>query len=204
MKYEDYTDSQLMDMICESSEEAKDILYSKYKYIIDIAVKKYMKMANMLGIDYNDLYQEALVGFADSLNSYHEDKDTQLKTFITVCVERRLQVCIIKAGRIKNKVLNDSLSLEHTYDSFKLPLKDMLSDNNENNPLENITKEEGLKELITKIKEVLSDSEYEVYSLLISGLNYKEIATLLDKEPKQIDNTIQRIKNKVKKILENR
>lgn len=204
MDYGDYSDSYLLDMICESSEEAKDMLYQKYKYIIDIVIKKYVSMANMLGIDYNDLYQEALVGFADALNSYNEKREASLPTFITVCVERRLQVSIIKAGRIKNKVLNDSLSLEHTYESFKVPLKDILSDNSENDPLENITKEEGLKELVEKIKEVLSDSEYEVYSLLVSGLNYREIATLLDKEPKQIDNTIQRIKGKVRKILEER
>ena len=33
------------------------------------------------------------------------------------------------------------------------------------------------------------------------NFHYKEIATLLDKSPKAIDNAIQRIKNKVKKIL---
>ena len=36
---------------------------------------------------------------------------------------------------------------------------------------------------------------------MIKGLKYNEIAVLLDKEPKQIDNAMQRIKNKVKKIV---
>lgn len=204
MNYDDYSDSQLLDLICEASEEAKDILYEKYKYVIDIAVKKYVKVASILGIDYNDLYQEALVGFADSINNYREGKDASLVTFITLCVERRLQVCLIKAGRLKNKFLNESLSLDHTYEDGKLPLIEVISDNSNNDPLENITKEEDLNELVSKIKEVLSDREYEVYALLVSGLNYKEIASLLDQEPKQVDNAIQRIKNKVKKILEER
>lgn len=204
MNYEEYSDNQLLDLICESSEEAKDILYNKYKYLIDISVKKYVKAASLLGIDYSDLYQEALVGFTDSINNYREEKDASLATFITLCVERRLQVCLIKAGRIKNKFINESLSLDHTYEEGKLPLKEIISDNSKTDPLENITIEEGLNELTSKIKEELSDREYEVYALLISGLNYREIATILDQEPKQVDNAIQRIKGKVKKILEER
>lgn len=204
MNYKEYSDGQLMELINESSEEAKDIIYDKYKYIIDIVIKKYMTMAKILSVDYNDLYQEALVGFADSLNSYNPSKEASLPTFITVCVERRLQVVIKRAGTIKNKLISDSLSLEHTYDSFKLPLKEILSDNSVHDPLENITVEENLEELVTSIKQNLSDSEYEVYSLLISGLKYNEIAILLDKNPKQIDNSIQRIKAKVKKILDER
>lgn len=204
MKYEDYNDSELLSMISESSEEAKDILFDKYRYIIDIEVKKYLNMANMLGYDYNDLYQDALVGFADALRSYKEDKNSALPSFITLCVDRKLQVAIIKAGRIKNKLINDSLSLEHVYSQFTAPLMDMLSDNFENDPLNNILKEENLKELTDKIKESLSDMEYQVYSLMISGLKYNEIAILLDKDPKQIDNTMQRIKNKIRKILEER
>lgn len=204
MIYEDYSDDQLVQMIYESSEEAKDIIFDKYKYIIDIEVRKYSKMADMLGYDYNDLYQDALLGFADALNSYRDDRNASLARFITVCVDRRLQLSIKKAGRIKNKLISESLSLEHVYDQVSSPLMDLLSDNSENDPLENILKEEKLQELVDSIKKELSEAEYEVYSLMISGLNYNEIAILLNKTPKQIDNTMQRIKNKIKKILKDR
>lgn len=197
-------DLELLSMVKESSEEAKDILFEKYKYIIDVEVKKYLGMARQLGYDYSDLYQDGLVGFADALRSYRDDKDAQLSTFITLCVDRNLQVSILKAGRIKNKLITDSLSLEHTYSSFTVPLMDLLSDNFENDPLENITKEENLKELVDKIKESLSDSEYEVYSLMVSGLKYDEIAVLLDKNLKQVDNTIQRVRNKIRNIVKER
>jgi len=39
---------------------------------------------------------------------------------------------------------------------------------------------------------------------MVNGLKYDEIATLLNKDLKQIDNTIQRLKNKIRKILEER
>lgn len=204
MKYRDINDNQLINMLHEASEDAKDILFHKYQYIIEIEIKKYANMARSLGYDIHDLYQDALVGFSDAINSYRDDKHAALPSFITLCVDRKLQVSIKKAGRMKNKLLNDSLSLEHVYESYASPLMDLLSDNNENDPLENILKEEKLQELLDSIKEALSDNEYEVYSLMINGLKYDEIATLLNKNLKQVDNTIQRVKNKIKKILQNR
>ena len=204
MDYKDYSDGELIYMINESNEDAKNIIYAKYKYIIDIIIKKYIKSATTLGIEYSDLYQEALIGFMDAISNYKDDKDASLARFITVCVERRLQVTVIKAGRLKNKFLNESLSLEYTYDNIKVPLMYIIGDNNENDPLENITKEEGLKELIAKINEVLSGFENEVFSLMINGLDYNEIALLLDKSSKQVDNTMQRIKTKVRKVLDER
>ncbi len=204
MKYKDTNDGQLINMLHEASEDAKDVLFEKYKYIIDIEMKKYSRMARTLGYDVNDLYQDALVGFSDALVSYRDDRHAALPSFITLCVDRRLQVSIKKAGRLKNKLLNESLSLEHVYESYASPLMDLLSDNSENDPLENILKEEKVKELVDSITESLSDAEYEVYSLMINGLKYDEIATLLNKNLKQVDNTIQRVRNKIKKILNNR
>ena len=204
MDYSKVNDSELLCMIQEASLEAKDVLFLKYRYIIDIEVKKYLAMANLLGYDYNDLYQDALVGFADALNSYKEDGKSALPSFISLCVDRRLQVAIRKAGRIKNKILNDSLSLEHPYNQFAVPLMDLLSDHSKNDPLQNILKEENFKELMHSIEEVLSENEKEVYSLMVSGLKYNDIAVILNKSTKQIDNTMQRIKIKIKKILEER
>jgi RNA polymerase sporulation-specific sigma factor len=204
MRYEEINDEQLISMVHEASDDAKDILFEKYKYIIDIELKKYSSMARVLGYDYNDLYQDALVGFSDALVSYRNDKHAALSSFITLCVDRKLQVSIKKAGRLKNKLLNDSLSLEHVYDAYTSPLMDLLSDNKKNDPLENIVKDEKLAELVSSIKSVLSDMEYEVYSLMVNGLKYDEIATLLNKDLKQVDNTIQRVKNKIKKILDER
>ena len=202
MVYEEYGDEQLITLLHESSEEAKDILFDKYKYIIDIEIRKYINMANMLGYDYNDLYQDALVGFSEALNCYREDKAAALSSFITLCVDRKLQVSIIKAGRLKNKLISDSLSLDYQYDQFTSPLRDIISDNSLNDPLENIIKDEKLSDLTRKIEECLSSSEYEVYALMISGLKYGEIALLLNKNPKQVDNTIQRVKHKIKNIIE--
>lgn len=199
MDYKEYSDSELCSMICENNEEAKDILFTKYKYIIDIIIKKYLLSSMKVGIEYNDLYQEALVGFTDAINSYDENKEASMSTFITLCVERKLQNTILKAKTLKNKMNLQALSLDYQ-ENNESPLKEIISDNCKNDPLNNITNDEIFTEFLEKIKSELSDIEYEVFKLLIVGLSYTEIAKKLSKSPKQIDNTIQRIKIKIKKL----
>lgn len=201
MNYKDVNDNELLFMIKENDEYAKEIVLDKYKYIIDILMKKYSNMAWTLGIDKNDIYQESLIGFFDAINNYRDDKNASLATFITLCVERKIKSYLKSANRLKNKIMFESLSLEHTYDQFKQPLMYILSDKSENDPLTNIEADENAEELLEQAKEVLSDNENEVLSLMIHGLDYIEIATLLDKTPKQIDNTRNRIRTKIRKIL---
>lgn len=198
----EYSDSELLMMMNEHSEHAKDLLYKKYEYIVKIYVKKYKRMAYVLGMELKDLNQEALVGFSDALNSYNENAKSKLASFITICVERRIQSALLKASRKKNIALNEALSLEHSYPDFNVTLADIISDNNENDPLTKMTRNEHYSRLVNDIIKSLSRSEKDVLYLMIDGFNYREIATILDIEPKSVDNTIQRIKNKVKGIIE--
>lgn len=204
MDYKDYSDSELMYLVKESNEDAKDIILEKYRYVIDIIFSKYKSLGKNLGLESSDLYQEALLGFMDAVNNYSEKKDVKLVTFISFCVRRRLNMALMKANRVKHRFLNDSLSLEHYYDNIDATMMDLISDNEENNPLNNLMNEEEFLDLNEKIKEHLSKNEYEVYELLRNGFSYTEIATLLDKTPKSVDNAIQRIKGKVRKILDER
>jgi RNA polymerase sporulation-specific sigma factor len=67
-----------------------------------------------------------------------------------------------------------------------------------------MTKEEDYHALLDNINKSLSLSETDVYNLMLNGLNYQEIAIVLNMTPKSVDNTIQRIKTKVKKVLQER
>ena len=79
---------------------------------------------------------------------------------------------------------------------------DFISDNNESEPLSNILQSEFLTTIETNVKAVLSSSEYKVYILLKKGHKYRDISTILHKDRKQIDNTMQRIRNKIKKYVD--
>lgn len=201
MDYNDYPDSELYMMICEENEDAKEILFEKYKYVINIIIKKYSFVATQVGIDSKELYSEALLGFADAINDYKDDKNATFPTFLSLCVGRRLKKAIVHAGAQKNKIINESYSLDKIYDKSGLPLIELISDEGKMDPLVSISEEEHYHELVLKIKSELSKFESQVFDLMINDFNYNEISALLEKTPKQIDNTIQRIKAKAKLIL---
>ncbi len=197
----DTNDNELLMLYRENDEDAKNLLYAKYKFIINILIKKHSSQLNNLNVDYQEIYSECSVGFSDALHNYRDDRNASLPTFITVCIERRIFGIIRKYSRDKYRNLQDMYSLDFIYVENGSRLMDIISDEGEYDPLKNITEEEDYKELISLIKSRLTKNEYEVFVLKIRGLNYQEIAKILNKNSKQIDNTIQRIKNKVKNII---
>ncbi len=51
------------------------------------------------------------------------------------------------------------------------------------------------------MKKILTKKEYEVFTFMLRNFNYQEIARILGVSKKQVDNTIQRIKNKIREFL---
>lgn len=201
MKFNDITDNEAIMLVAEKDEDAKNLLYEKYNYIIDLVLKKYESAIKILQIDRKEIHSEALYGFSDALNCYNPDKDASLATFITLCIERRVMKIIKKFNTNQIKFDKEFYSLDYTYDEFGMTLVDMISDNQKNDPLVNLSSEENIKEIIDNINKSLSEFEQEVFKYMLQGLKYNDIAKILDKEPKQIDNTIQRVKNKAKLIV---
>lgn len=196
----EFNDEKLITMFSENDEDAKNILYDKYSYIISIILAKYKRTIYALGIDISEVKQEAMLAFTDALIKYSSDKSTSLPTFISLVVERKIQNCIRKAETTKNKVNTEAYSLEAEYEAFKRPLEEILGDSSLD-PLHKMENEERLEELTKKINDDLSPFEKDVYKLVINGFGYQDIAKILNKEPKQIDNTIQRIRNKIKDLI---
>lgn len=195
------SEEEIIALALQNKEEAKNILYERYKYIVDILVRKYHGIALSLNIDVHELEQEAYLSFSDALNSYQSDKNAKLSTFISLCIDRRIKKILKKYSTDKAKLLNNTYSLDYDYNEEGITLKDLISDDSQFDPLNNLTNKENYEELLDRIKESLSDSEYEVFRLYINGFDYLTIAKLIDKNAKQIDNTIQRLKHKIRDIL---
>ena len=147
-------DEKLLKLALNDNEEAKNALYEKYKYIIDILIKKYRVIAFSLGIDIHELEQEAMYAFSDAIHSFDDKKKVKLSTFITVCIDRRIKKVLKKYSGEKAKLLNSFYSLDYDYEEG-MTLKDMISDE-KTDPLYNLTLKEDYEELIKKIEESLS------------------------------------------------
>lgn len=200
MEYRDYNDNELIDYASEDNEEATNLIYEKYRPLIESMAHKMYLYAKNPGYDSSDLIQEGMLGLDKAIKTYQESKETLFYTYAKTCIERRMLSFIIGANRLKNKVLNDSLSLNSPIEDSNQSIIDFVTDN-DLNPEEELIVKENEEELVKTIQKSLTDLESQVFALKINGLDYKEIAELLDKDAKSIDNALQRIKSKVKKAL---
>lgn len=202
MNYKDYSDFELISYIRENSEEANEIMFQKYKPIIVAFATKMVNYSPNLGLEINDLIQEGMLGLNTAINAFNENDEASFYTYAKTCIERRIISTIIAAKRQKHKILNESMSLEVYTDEENSSIMDALVADNSYNPENIIVQTENEHKLIEQIAEQLTPLEQQVFDLKISGFKYKEIADILDKEPKVIDNALNRIKNKIKNIIQ--
>lgn len=199
MNYRDFNDYELLSYIEEGNEEASNVLYKKYEPFIIATAKKMASTCSTLGIDISDFIQEGMLGFSQAIRKFDERRDIQFYTLAKKCVESKMLSLIFTAKRQKHRILNESLSIESETDEFTL--EKVLGDNSRN-PEHIVLDKQQQEEILSLVKSHLTEYEKKVFELKYIGFDYKEIASLLDKSPKSIDNTIQRMKTKAKECIE--
>lgn len=201
MNYRELNDNELLSYVSESNEQAEELLYKKYEPLINSSAKRMYTYCKNTGLEFGDLVQEGMLGLNQAINTYKDNKDTMFYTYAKTCIDRKIISLVVSATRQKHKILNTSLSFEKEFeDDSNNKLENIIKDTKEN-PEEILINSEKEEELIKQIKSVLTEFEEQVFDLKLNYFNYKEIASILDKDPKAIDNALQRIKLKAKKII---
>lgn len=199
--YKNENDYELLYLVSENNDDARDIFYSKYENVIKIKASKYKKYVESMGYDFSDILQEGRLGLTNAINSFKEHKDVQFHTFANLCIDRQLATFIRDISRDKHKLLNTSISLDSTTNSVGRPLTEIILDERNIDPELSFIEAEEKEELYNKIDDILTTTEKDVFDLRIQGFSYKEIANILDITPKAVDGTISRIKNKLSNIV---
>lgn len=199
-EYANENDYELLYLISENNEEANELIFKKYNPIIEYYAKKYLPLVSNKGIDYNDLYQEGLIGLNAAIEGYKDQKNIKFSTFAFICIKRKILSAIRIASRKKHSILNDSYSIEDNINSDNMTYYDVISD--DDNIEDKIINKEMKEEFNKRLSTDLTFFEREVYNLRINGFSYDEIAKALNKTIKSVECTISRIKVKLKKIME--
>lgn len=194
-------DNELLYLISEGSEEAYNIIYDNYKKLIVGVAKKYLNFAKKIGLEYNDLLQEGMIGLSNAINTYDQSKDVKFSTYVTTCVRNHVFSVLMSNCRKKHEFLNDSCSLEYIDEIGSRELYSFFADNSID-PSNILEKADSNKNLYDALCNELSDFEIKVLNLKMSDLEYKEIAVVLNKSYKSVDSALQRIKAKAKKVIE--
>ena len=200
MDYKTLNDNELIYLCCENNEEAIDIVINKYKNCILSILKEYLKEYNIIGVEVADLYQEGLIGLMHAINTFDKEKNVSFYTYANACIKTSIISAMRQTFRMKNRILNNSYSLDMLIEDTNSSLYDLCEDesNEPNNVL--INKEEK-EELLNNIKSKLSKNELVIFELKLKGLKNDEIAELLGKDKKRIENAMSRIKKKYKELF---
>lgn len=199
MDYRDLNDNELVYLCAENNEDAMNLIVNKYKNCILMILKEYLKEYNIIGVEVADLYQEGLIGLMHAIHSYNPTRDVLFYTYANACIRTSLISAIRQTFRQKNRILNYSYSLDKIFEDSGDNLYEILKDESyEPNKLLLSSEEEN--ELINKLKSKLSKSELAIFELRLKGLSNGEIATLIDKDTKYIENSLFRIKRKYKEL----
>lgn len=199
MDYRELNDNELVYLCAENNEDAMNLIVNKYKNCILMILKEYLKEYNIIGVEVADLYQEGLIGLIHAIHSYNPTRDVLFYTYANACIRTSLISAIRQTFRQKNRILNYSYSLDKIFEDSGDNFYEILKDESyEPNKL--LLSSEDENELINKLKSKLSKSELAIFELRLKGLSNGEIASLIDKDTKYIENSLFRIKRKYKEL----
>ncbi len=202
-EYEQQTIEEVVASAKHGNDEAMEYVLAKYKGL----VRGLSRTLFLLDGDEDDLIQEGMIGLYKAVVSYDECRGAAFETFASHCINRQMYSAVKKSNRKKNGPLNTYISIDSASDSDNeqgpdsVKLLDRVSAGLHQNPEDIIIDREEAGDIEERLFSVLSGMEREVLSLFLRGMTYQEIARYMQKQPKAIDNALQRIKTKLRTIL---
>ena len=199
MNYKELNDNELIYLCSENNEDAVNVVIDKYKNCVLSILKEYQKQYNIIGIDTLDLYQEGLIGLLHAINTFDKEKDVLFYTYANICIRRKIINAIKKTFEQKNRILNNSYSLDKLINDSENSLYEIFKDET-SEPNKLLIDKESEIEIIENIKSKLSKGELEIFKLKLDGNSNNEIANIINKDKKYVENAIFRINKKYKEI----
>lgn len=189
--YGQFSDEQLIERLRGGETEISDYLMEKYKGL----VRKKARAMYLIGGDTDDLIQEGMIGLFKAVQDYRPDREASFQTFASLCIERQLYSAVKNSTRQKHIPLNSYVSLSEEAETGSL--EGLWSEN----PEALIIDRENTGSLEKQISQTLSPMENKVLDYYLKGYSYIQIAELMNKQSKSIDNALQRIRGKIRDYI---
>ena len=199
-------DDELFVMARGESEDADvviEYLLEKYKGLVTSKARPLY----LVGGDRDDLLQEGMIGLYKAIREFDNTRSEAFVPYAGQIIYQHMCNAIVAYNRKKNSPLNEYVSLYtpigtngEDEPSNLIDTVPALPENSDPEYL--VIDKENTDMLEFELGKCLSALEKKVYELYVGGMDYKMIATELGKSPKAIDNALQRIRGKMKKLLE--
>lgn len=202
LDYLNMTDEALVERSHAGDARADETLCERYKNIVRIKARPYF----LIGADREDLVQEGMIGLYKAIRDYTPDHNAVFRSFAEMCIVRQLISAIKRATRKKHAPLNTYVSLYGSTfaeeDNRERPLLDTMAMVRTESPEDAFISKESTEHILGSIEKLLTPLEKQVLDLFMDGYSYQQIAAVLGRGTKTVDNALQRIKRKLEKHLQ--
>ncbi|MFN2588309.1 MAG: RNA polymerase sporulation sigma factor SigH [Actinomycetota bacterium] len=198
----EWGDEELVDRAREGDDHAIETLLHRYRHYARAKARTYF----LAGADREDIVQEGMIGLFKAIRDFQVEKNTAFRAFAELCITRQIITAIKTATRQKHIPLNSYVSLNKPASGTPegdedRPLSDALISAAVADPAELVISAEEIASIKQSVGRLLSGLETEVLQLYMDGKSYQEIADMLGRHVKSIDNALQRIKRKLEHHL---
>jgi len=192
-------DEEIVALAIAGDKTAEEYLIHKYKNFVRARARSYF----LIGADKEDIVQEGMIGLFKAIRDFKPDKQSSFRAFAELCITRQIITAVKTATRQKHIPLNSYVSLNKPiYDEESdRTLLDVITGSRVTDPEELMINREEFSDIEGKMGEVLSPLEGQVLMAYLDGKTYQEIAEILDRHVKSIDNALQRVKRKLERYL---
>jgi RNA polymerase sporulation-specific sigma factor len=190
------SDDELVARFQGGDNDSLDVLLQRYRRFTRAKARGYF----LIGADSDDIEQEGMIGLFKAVRDFRPDRQASFRAFAELCITRQIITAIKTATRQKHQPLNSYLSLSGTRpgeENGSGTVEEVLEAKGLIDPIEFIISMEDLRSMRRMMSEMLSKLEVEVLRLYVEGKSYQEIAEVLGRHVKSIDNALQRIKRKL-------
>lgn len=191
------SDEQVVELARSGSEEAYSHIITRYRNLVYKKARVYF----IKGADEEDLIQEGMIGLYKAVRDFTPEKSS-FAAFAKLCVSRNMITAVKNSSRNKHMPLNSYVSLDGSDETENGGACEIADAENSANPENILLNKEAFDGITYKINQALSKLEMQVLALYLDGHSYREIADMLNKDPKSVDNAVQRMRKKLEKMLE--
>ena len=194
MPYEAFSDEELIEKLRQGEDDITDYILEKYKPL----VRKKTNAMYLIGGETEDLIQEGMIGLFKAIRDYKPDKEASFYHFAELCINRQLYSALEASNRKKHQPLNSYISLSEQEHPDAVAAE-LLVDK-ESGPEQTVIEQEVWEEYKKRLAQKLSRMENQVLQYYLDGNHYIQIAEMMGKSPKSIDNALQRIRQKIRQM----
>lgn len=185
------SDEEVVEVAKSGNEVALNHLMARYRNLVYKVAGNYF----VNGGELEDIVQEGMIGLYKAVQGFDKKADSSFGAFAATCVKRQIITAVKASTRKKHLPLNSYVSLSDK-ETEQSPLAPEGAE-----PLSVILDKEYRHSISVKINRVLSKFELRVLFCYLDGMSYNEIAAIVEKDPKAIDNALYRIKKKLLFLL---